>query len=462
MTTATSPILLKWDPKSLEIRTLTVERLLEPLVTQVTTLVNTSNKGPSSKKKGRSKKAHVLAVSVEQATQNFLEKGEQIAKDSQDLKEELIAAVEDVRKQGETMRVASSEFADDPCSSVKRGTMVRAARALLSAVTRLLILADMADVMRLLAHLKVVEEALEGVKNATNEQDLANRFKEFGKEMVKLNYVAARRQQELKDPQCRDEMAAARGALKKNATMLYTASQAFLRHPDVAATRANRDYVFKQVQEAIGGISSAAQATSPTDEKHGHAGIGELAAALNEFDNKIILDPLTFSEARFRPSLEERLESIISGAALMADSSCTRDDRRERIVAECNAVRQALQDLLSEYMNNVSFPFDLLISTSYFSHTLAAQMLSCAFTHLHTHHKYRYRNKPGCTLLSSFLPYSTYSVPFLFIYHLYSLFCLLLSFACNVELHTPFSTIRGIISSLNISLPDFKLTPNKH
>lgn len=54
------------------------------------------------------------------------------------------------------MRMASSEFADDPCSSVKRGTMVRAARALLSAVTRLLILADMADVTRLLSHLKIV------------------------------------------------------------------------------------------------------------------------------------------------------------------------------------------------------------------------------------------------------------------------------------------------------------------
>ncbi|XP_049506127.1 catenin alpha-2-like [Panthera uncia] len=79
-------------------------------------------------------------------------------------------------------------------------------------------------------------------------------------------------------------MAAARGALKKNATMLYTASQALLRHPDVAATRANRDYVFKQVQEAIAGISNAAQATSPTDEAKGHTGIGELAAVLNEFD----------------------------------------------------------------------------------------------------------------------------------------------------------------------------------
>lgn len=69
---------------------------------------------------------------------------------------------------------------------------------------------------------------------------------------------------------------------------------------------------------------------------------------------KTIMDPMSYNEVRTRPTLEELLESIISGAALMADSSCTRDERRERIVQECNAVRQALQDLLSEYMNNVS------------------------------------------------------------------------------------------------------------
>ena len=33
----------------------------------------------------------------------------------------------------------------------------------------------------------------------------------------------------------------------------------------------------------------------------------------------------------------------------MADSSCTREDRRERIVAECNAVRQALQVRKNHY-----------------------------------------------------------------------------------------------------------------
>ena len=54
------------------------------------------------------------------------------------------------------MKVASQEFAEEPCSSMKRGAMVRAARALLSSVTRLLILADMVDVHLLLKKLRVV------------------------------------------------------------------------------------------------------------------------------------------------------------------------------------------------------------------------------------------------------------------------------------------------------------------
>ena len=54
------------------------------------------------------------------------------------------------------MHKASVEFADDPCSSMKRGSMTRAARNLLSAVTRLLIMADMVDVHLLLKTLQVV------------------------------------------------------------------------------------------------------------------------------------------------------------------------------------------------------------------------------------------------------------------------------------------------------------------
>ncbi|XP_045580215.1 catenin alpha-1 isoform X1 [Salmo salar] len=251
------------------------------------------------------------------------------------------------------MKQASGEFAEDPCSSVKRGNMVRAARALLSAVTHLLVLADMSDVYKLLLQLKLVEENLVKVRNAGTEQDLGIQYKALKPEVDKLNMMAAKRQQELKDVHHKDQMAAARGVLQRNIPMLYTASRACLQHPDVAAYKANRDLIYKQLQHAVSGISNAAQATASDDAAFNHpAGGGELAYALNNFDKQIIVDPLAFSEERFRPFLEERLESIISGAALMADSSCTRDDRRERIVAECNSVRQALQDLLFEYMGN--------------------------------------------------------------------------------------------------------------
>ena len=53
-----------------------------------------------------------------------------------------------------------------------------------------------------------------------------------------------------------------------------------------------------------------------------------------------------FNESRTRLKLETQLENIISAVALMADSESTRAARRDRIVSECNVVRQALQELL--------------------------------------------------------------------------------------------------------------------
>ncbi|XP_014484941.1 PREDICTED: catenin alpha isoform X3 [Dinoponera quadriceps] len=345
------PITLKWDPKNLEIRTMSVEKTLEPLVLQVTTLVNT--KGPSKKKKGKSKRASALVGTVEKATANFIEKGEKIAYENPDITAEMLSAVEEVRKTGAAMGIAAREFSEDPCSSLKRGNMVRAARNLLSAVTRLLILADMVDVHLLLKSLYVVEDDLKKLKNASSQGELLQNIKEFGRNAAELIQQAAKRQHELKDPQLRDDLAAARAVLKKHSTMLLTASKVFVRHPDLAAAKANRDYVLKQVCEAVNTINDVAQGKTPPDGQHPYDGPGELAAALDDFDERMVMSPLAYNEVRTRPSLEERLESIISGAALMADSSCTRDERRERIVAECNAVRQALQDLLSEYMNNM-------------------------------------------------------------------------------------------------------------
>uniref|UniRef100_A0A8D0GBG6 Catenin alpha-3 n=1 Tax=Sphenodon punctatus TaxID=8508 RepID=A0A8D0GBG6_SPHPU len=148
-------IKLKIDPQDLQIQTFTVEKLLEPLIIQVTTLVNCPQ-NPSNKKKGCSKRARVLLASVEEATWNLLDKGEKIAKEATVLKEELNAALQDVCKESEALRVSAGEFTADPCYLPKREAVVQAARSLLAAVTRLLILADMIDVAYLLQHLTMV------------------------------------------------------------------------------------------------------------------------------------------------------------------------------------------------------------------------------------------------------------------------------------------------------------------
>ena len=112
--------------------------------------------------------------------------------------------------------------------------------------------------------------------------------------------------------------------------MLLTASKAYVRHPELSAAKANRDFVLRQVCEAVNTISDVAQGKTPKDGQSSFEGPGELAAALDDFDDySRSINPLVYDEGKNRPSLEERLESIISGAALMADSRYSRPRKSE-------------------------------------------------------------------------------------------------------------------------------------
>lgn len=96
------------------------------------------------------------------------------------------------------MSTTAREFADDPCSSQKRAAMVTAARALLCALTRLLILADMVDASALLTALRSVQNDLNMIQNANSDEELRKYFQILGPNAVLLNAHAARRQAELK------------------------------------------------------------------------------------------------------------------------------------------------------------------------------------------------------------------------------------------------------------------------
>jgi catenin alpha len=211
-----------------------------------------ASKSPEQRK-GQSKKAHALVTAVGLATKNFVEKGKIIAEENPDIKQDMLNAVEEVRCSGEAMATSATEFANNPCSSGNRSSMVRASRGLLSAVTRLLILADMIDVHLLLRKLRRVEADLEYLKSVTSQAELMDGMERFGRSAAELLAQAAKRQAELRDAGQRDALAAARGVLRRHGVMLLAAGQVLVKHPELAGARENRDYVLSQVQEEATG-----------------------------------------------------------------------------------------------------------------------------------------------------------------------------------------------------------------
>lgn len=61
----------------------------------------------------------------------------------------------------------------------------------------------------------------------------------------------------------------------------------YVRHPEISAAKSNRDFVIGEVYDAVHCIERVAQAAGPSDP-HVYEGIGELAAALDDFDVSIL------------------------------------------------------------------------------------------------------------------------------------------------------------------------------
>ncbi len=63
----------------------------------MTTLISEQ---PSNKKKGRSKRAHLLVANVVQATENFINKASEIAHENPDMRNDLLQSIEEVKRTG--------------------------------------------------------------------------------------------------------------------------------------------------------------------------------------------------------------------------------------------------------------------------------------------------------------------------------------------------------------------------
>ncbi|XP_078273966.1 alpha-catulin isoform X2 [Rhinoraja longicauda] len=333
----------------LEIKTRSVEQTLIPLVTQITTLINHKEKPKKSEKTWRAIQRVGQAVSL--AVGRFVAVGEAIASENEELKEEMYFACQETRRAGESIAQLTDVGSFDQPESDARATvytdktgMIKAARLLLSSVTKVLVLADRVVIKQIINSRSKVLATLEHLEKVSSFQEFVQIFSQFGNEMVEFAHLTGDRQNDLKDENKKARMAAARAILEKCTMMLLTASKTCLRHPDCDSARINKAGVFHRMRLALDQVIEIVTDSRSNGEHKIHP--TSIYADINEFKMKVesLRDNL---QGIAKENLTTMLEIILEHTEDFTDSAYTSHEHREHILELSRQTRVELEQLVA-------------------------------------------------------------------------------------------------------------------
>ncbi|XP_078394647.1 alpha-catulin isoform X4 [Cetorhinus maximus] len=275
----------------------------------ITTLINHKEKPKKSEKTLRAIQRVGQAVSL--AVGRFVTVGEAIANENEELKEEMYFACQEARRAGESIAQLTDVGAFDQPESDTRATvytdktgMIKAARLLLSSVTKVLVLAD----------------------------------------RVVIKQIINSRSKDLKDEKKKARMAAARAILEKCTMMLLTASKTCLRHPDCESARVNKGGVFHRMRLALDQVIEIVTDSRQNGENEIHP--TSIYADIKEFKMKVegLRDNL---HGISKENLMTMLELILEHTEDFTDSAYTSHEHRERILELSRQARLELEQLVT-------------------------------------------------------------------------------------------------------------------
>uniref|UniRef100_A0A673KEC4 Alpha-catulin n=1 Tax=Sinocyclocheilus rhinocerous TaxID=307959 RepID=A0A673KEC4_9TELE len=335
----------------LEIQTRSVEQTLIPLVSQITTLINHKDKLKKTEKTLRAIQRVGQAVSV--AVGRFVAVGEAIAAENEDLKDEMGLACFEARRAGTAIAQLTDVSSLEQCEGDGRSTvfsdrtgMVKAARMLLSSVTKVLVLADCIVIKQIISSRNKVLVTLEQLERVSTFQEFVQIFSQFGNEMVEFAHLTGDRQNDLKDEKKRARMAAARAVLEKCTMMLLTASKTCLRHPDCESARINKEAVFQRMRLALEQVIEIV-----TDTRSGGEAKAlpvSIYAGIKDFKVKVegLRDSLYCVSCE---AVAAQLEALVEKTEDFTDSAYTSHEQRETIIQLCQITRQETKQLISTW-----------------------------------------------------------------------------------------------------------------
>ncbi|XP_056154154.1 alpha-catulin isoform X2 [Lampris incognitus] len=228
-----------------------------------------------------------------------------------------------------------------------RTGMVKAARLLLSSVTKVLVLADRIVIKQIITSRNKVLVTLDHLERVSTFQEFVQIFSQFGNEMVEFAHLTGDRQNDLKDEKKKARMAAARAVLEKCTMMLLTASKTCLRHPDCESAKINKDAVFQRMRCALEQvIEIVTEARSCGESK-----ILPTSICNGIKDFKSSVESLRGNLYSLPPqSMGSQLEALVERTEDFTDSAYTSHEQRQAILGLCQLVRQDTQQLVHAWM----------------------------------------------------------------------------------------------------------------
>ncbi|XP_047555057.1 alpha-catulin isoform X2 [Lutra lutra] len=340
----------------LEIKTRSVEQTLLPLVSQITTLINHKD---NTKKSDKTLQAiQRVGQAVNLAVGRFVKVGEAIANENWDLKEEINIACIEAKQAGETIAALTDiSSLNHPESDgqimifTDKTGVIKAARLLLSSVTKVLLLADRVVIKQIITSRNKVLATMERLEKVNSFQEFVQIFSQFGNEMVEFAHLTGDRQNDLKDEKKKARMAAARAVLEKCTMMLLTASKTCLRHPNCESAHKNKEGVFNRMKVALDKVIEIVTDCKPGGETD--ISSVSIFTGIKEFKMNIeaLRENLYFQS---KESLFATLEVILERTEDFTDSAYTSHERRERILELSTQARLELQQLLSVWIHSQS------------------------------------------------------------------------------------------------------------
>ncbi|XP_030714939.1 alpha-catulin isoform X2 [Globicephala melas] len=348
---SSGPFGLAFD-SGLEIKTRSVEQTLLPLVSQITTLINHKD---NTKKSDKTLQAiQRVGQAVNLAVGRFVKVGEAIANENWDLKEEINIACIEAKQAGETIAALTDMSSLNRPESDGQITIftdktgvIKAARLLLSSVTKVLLLADRVVIKQIIRSRNKVLATMERLEKVNNFQEFVQIFSQFGNEMVEFAHLTGDRQNDLKDEKKKAKMAAARAVLEKCTMMLLTASKTCLRHPNCESAHKNKEGVFDRMKVALDKVIEIVTECKP----NGETDISSISifTGIKEFKMNIetLRENLYFQS---KETLSAMLDALLERTEDFTDCAYTSHEHRERILELSAQARMELQQLISVWI----------------------------------------------------------------------------------------------------------------